>query len=151
MSSSSASALPLSRNPNKWRVIYPNYINSLKTRHEGRQISKADCAENPVITEIKEALDSLPVFKTKMECKSYSRDWLVPGRMRVLMNDDNGNPLHPEIKTRLQLYSFVGKFIRTLKKRHPQVEIIETTQGKMFTQMQSAEDAKAQGRKKVTK
>lgn len=32
--------------------------------------------------------------------KSYSRDWLVPGRVRVKLQNDDGSAANPDIPTR---------------------------------------------------
>lgn len=32
--------------------------------------------------------------------KSYSRDWMVPGRVRVKLRNDDGSPVNPDIPSR---------------------------------------------------
>lgn len=34
------------------------------------------------------------------QMKSYSRDWMVPGRVRVKLRNDDGSPVNPEIPSR---------------------------------------------------
>ncbi len=34
------------------------------------------------------------------QMKSYSRDWMVPGRVRVKLRNDDGSAVNPEISSR---------------------------------------------------
>lgn len=76
-----ARPMPLTQwNPNKqhsererWICIYPAYINSKKTRQEGRKIPKEAGVENPTYQEIKDVLtaSNFPCF---IEDKLYPRE-----------------------------------------------------------------------------
>lgn len=108
--------LPLSEDKKRWRVLYPAYINKKFKLAEGRKIASEHCVENPNISEIAEICAFLK-FPCKIEAKTYSRDFLTRGRVRVLMNNDDGSPLREDIQTRKQLMKFCGEKIPNLKSR----------------------------------
>lgn len=64
----------------RWVCIYPAYINSKKTRQEGRRIRKDLCVENPTFQEIKDVL-SVSNLRIGIENKLYSRE-----RSKVLLS-----------------------------------------------------------------
>merc|ERR1711972_1145774 len=69
----------------RWNIIYPNYINSFRTVPEGRRIGKAKAIENPQAVEMAEICQFLKIpHKLEMD-KAYPRDWLVRGRIRVML------------------------------------------------------------------
>ncbi|KAF4656681.1 signal recognition particle 19kDa [Perkinsus olseni] len=106
----------------RWNILYPNYLNAAKTVPEGRRIAKAKCVENPTVLEMGEACRHLQI-PCVLEDKCYPRDWLVRGRLRVKLTDDDGKPLRSEIAGKRQLLEKMGEVIPTLKSRtHPPKE-----------------------------
>ena len=59
--------------PERWMCIYPAYLNSLKTRREGRIIPKAKAVENPSWVEIRDVLKAAG-YEPVPENKQYSRE-----------------------------------------------------------------------------
>lgn len=57
----------------RWVCIYPAYINSKKTRAEGRRITKQKCVENPTHQEIRDVLQAAG-FRLGVENKLYPRE-----------------------------------------------------------------------------
>lgn len=57
----------------RWICIYPAYINSKKTRQEGRKIAKEYCVENPTYTEIRDVLSVINLH-IAVENKLYPRE-----------------------------------------------------------------------------
>lgn len=57
----------------RWVCIYPAYINSKKSRQEGRKIRKDLCVENPTFQEIKDVL-SVSNLRIGIENKLYPRE-----------------------------------------------------------------------------
>lgn len=57
----------------RWICIYPAYINSKKSRQEGRKIRKDLCVENPTFQEMKDVL-SVSNLRIGIENKLYSRE-----------------------------------------------------------------------------
>ncbi|EER19543.1 Signal recognition particle 19 kDa protein, putative [Perkinsus marinus ATCC 50983] len=114
----------------RWNILYPNYLNAVKTVPEGRRIAKAKCVENPTVVEMGEACRELHI-PCVLEDKCYPRDWLVRGRLRVKLSDDNGKPLVSEIPGKRQLLEKMGEVIPTLKSRtHPVKKAEENHHGK---------------------
>lgn len=58
---------------NRWICVYPAYINSKKTRQEGRKIRKDLCVENPTYQEIKDVL-AASNLRIGIENKIYPRE-----------------------------------------------------------------------------
>lgn len=57
----------------RWICIYPAYINSKKTRQEGRKVSKEFAVENPSYTEIRDVL-TVASFPVLVENKLYPKE-----------------------------------------------------------------------------
>lgn len=57
----------------RWICIYPAYINSKKSRQEGRRLPKENCIENPTFQEIKDVLSVCNV-RFGVENKLYPRE-----------------------------------------------------------------------------
>lgn len=104
----------------RWICIYPAYINSKKSRQEGRKIRKDLCVENPTYQEIKDVL-SVSNLKIGIENKLYSREMskelLYRGRIRVQLKNDDGTPFNPDFVTRDSILLYLGTKIPQLKSR----------------------------------
>lgn len=92
-------------------ILYPNYINSKKTVAQGRRISKDKACENPQIVEMLDGCTKGLKLPAQVEDKSYSRDWLIRGRIRVQLKTDDGKPLNPDIPTRTALMLRVAELV----------------------------------------
>ncbi|MDR2873437.1 MAG: signal recognition particle subunit SRP19/SEC65 family protein [Methanobrevibacter sp.] len=56
-------------------MVWPVYINSIKTRKEGRKIAKEYCVKNPELNEIAKAASRLKFNPQKEDDKSYPSSW----------------------------------------------------------------------------
>merc|ERR1711920_558417 len=101
----------------KWNILYPNYINSKKTQQEGRRIGVAKCVEHPHAAEMAEICEFLKIPHALEMDKAYPRDWLVRGRIRILLKTSQGAFTHPEIHTKMALMLKMGELIPKLKTR----------------------------------
>ncbi|KAL5291006.1 SRP19 family protein [Megaselia abdita] len=124
-----AAAPPVKRNwssalkhsdPERWVAIYPAYINSKKTRQDGRRIPLEQCVENPTYSEIRDVLTTTKL-QVGVENKQYprerSKELLYRGRIRVQLKNDDGTPVNPEFPTRESLLVYIGEKIPQLKSR----------------------------------
>lgn len=105
-----------SQDTSKWNIIYPNYIDATKTTNEGRRIAKEKACDHPKCAEIMEVLQYLKIPSVP-ENKYYPRDWMVPGRVRVMLKAPTGEYVHPEIHTKMQVMLKLGELIPKLKSR----------------------------------
>ena len=65
-------------------IIWPAYIDSKKTKLEGRKIPIDDAVSSPKIREISKAADKLGLNPEVEKTKSYSRSWWeISGRVSV--------------------------------------------------------------------
>lgn len=56
-------------------IIWPVYIDSKKTKNDGRRISKKDAVSSPKLREISKAAEKLHLNPEVEKYKSYSRSW----------------------------------------------------------------------------
>jgi signal recognition particle subunit SRP19 len=65
-------------------IIWPVYIDSKKTKHEGRKIPIQDAVSTPKLREISRAAEKLGLNPEVEKNKSYSRSWWeLSGRVAV--------------------------------------------------------------------
>mmetsp|Transcript_8002 Transcript_8002/g.8925 ORF Transcript_8002/g.8925 Transcript_8002/m.8925 type:complete len:152 (+) Transcript_8002:25-480(+) len=101
----------------KWNILYPNYINSKKTVQEGRRIGVDKACEHPRAFEMAEICEYLKIPHVCEPDKAYSRDWLIRGRVRILLKTPEGAYTHPEIHTKKDVMLKMGELIPKLKGR----------------------------------
>ena len=65
-------------------IIWPVYIDSKKTKHDGRRIPLVDAVSSPKLREISKAAAKLGLNPEVEKTKSYSRSWWeISGRVAV--------------------------------------------------------------------
>mmetsp|Transcript_47306 Transcript_47306/g.134965 ORF Transcript_47306/g.134965 Transcript_47306/m.134965 type:complete len:152 (-) Transcript_47306:185-640(-) len=101
----------------KWNIIYPNYVNSKKTVPEGRRIAVNKAVEHPHPAEMAEICEYLKIPHVLEMDKAYPRDWLIRGRVRVLLKTPEGAFTHPELHTKKLVMEKMGELIPKLKSR----------------------------------
>merc|ERR1719262_1655995 len=101
----------------RWNVIYPNYLNSKKTVPEGRRIAISKGVEHPHPAEMAEICEYLKIPHVLEMDKAYPRDWLIRGRVRVLLKTPEGNFTHQEVHSKKDLMLKMGELIPKLKSR----------------------------------
>ncbi|XP_064547498.1 signal recognition particle 19 kDa protein [Drosophila montana] len=104
----------------RWICIYPAYINSKKTRQEGRRLPKENCVENPTYVEIRDVLSVSNVqfvVENKQYCREKSRELQFRGRVRVQLRNADGTLCNSEFSTRESIMRHVAGKIPQLKTR----------------------------------
>lgn len=83
--------------------MYPAYIDSHKTRAEGRRIPKNKAVERPTVKEICDILLAAQ-FKVGVERKFYPRDGSKEedkcGRVRIQLKNEDGSLVNPAFPSR---------------------------------------------------
>lgn len=70
-------------------IVWPTYINSKRSRKEGRKINKNDAVSDPKLTEISRAARKLKLNPKTEDDKSYPRYWWEDsGRLVIEREDD---------------------------------------------------------------
>mmetsp|Transcript_144642 Transcript_144642/g.204599 ORF Transcript_144642/g.204599 Transcript_144642/m.204599 type:complete len:157 (-) Transcript_144642:14-484(-) len=110
-------SLPEGMDISKWSILYPNYINSKKTVQEGRRIAEKKACEHPRAFEMAEVCEYLKIPHVCEPDKAYPRDWLIRGRVRILLKTPEGAHTHPEIHSKKDLMLKMGELIPKLKSR----------------------------------
>ncbi|KAF3439405.1 hypothetical protein FNV43_RR17683 [Rhamnella rubrinervis] len=99
----------------RWTMLYPVYVNSMKTIAEGRRISVSKACENPTCAEIGDCCSHFKLpFAIEID-KAYPRDFMQRGRVRVLLKKEDGMLYNPAISSRKQLMLRVAELVP----RHP--------------------------------
>ncbi|CDF32415.1 unnamed protein product [Chondrus crispus] len=97
--------------PRRWVVIYPPYLDKLRTEAQGRKIAKDKCVENPTIKEVFDCAQLLK-FQTALALnKAYCRDSWARGLVRIKLFDEVGKPVREDIPNRRTLYAKVAELI----------------------------------------
>ena len=79
-------------------IIWPTYINSKRSRKEGRKINKNDAVSDPKLTEISRAARKLNLNPKTEDDKSYPRFWWEnSGRIIVERENTSKNKVLAEI------------------------------------------------------
>jgi len=85
-------------------IIWPTYINSKRSRKEGRKINKIDAVSDPKLTEISRAARKLNLNPKTEDDKSYPRFWWErSGRIIVEREDTSKNKVLVEISKTIKL------------------------------------------------
>eukprot|EP01147_Barroeca_monosierra_P008652 gene8652-10304_t len=120
-------------NPHRWVTLYLPYIDATKSQAEGRRISKEKAVENPEIKEIIEVLksDAFPL-PSKIENKSYARDYMARGRLRVQLKKSDNTLINPDFPDRKSIFMFFASQIKQLdsRKNKKQKEAADANKGK---------------------
>jgi signal recognition particle subunit SEC65 len=84
--------------PKNFQCLYAVYFDKARSRGEGRQVSSKLAVENPLARDILDACQQLGLRVGFEPEKLHPKDWANPGRVRVLLKDEDGNLLNPQIK-----------------------------------------------------
>ncbi|XP_059490418.1 signal recognition particle 19 kDa protein [Neocloeon triangulifer] len=129
----------------RWICIYPAYLNSKKTRAEGRKVPLAKAVDTPTVQEMRDVLQASNVtigIERSFYSRERSKEPQYFGRVRVHLKNDDGTPLNPEFPTRDSVLLHLGEMIPKLKTR---------TQQKQNTEQQASQSAAASSSKKKGK
>ena len=87
----------------RWICIYPAYLDSGKSRSEGRLLAKGKCLPTPSILEIRDVLVSAgfqPIIENKKYPRERSLEFEYRGRVRVQLRKEDGSPLNQKFPNR---------------------------------------------------
>ncbi|MCL2687457.1 MAG: signal recognition particle subunit SRP19/SEC65 family protein [Methanobrevibacter sp.] len=69
-------------------IIWPVYIDSNRTKKEGRRINKSDAVSSPKLTEISRAANKLKLSPKTEDDKSYPRFWWEESGRVIIERED---------------------------------------------------------------
>ncbi|XP_043103718.1 signal recognition particle 19 kDa protein [Puntigrus tetrazona] len=104
----------------RFLCIYPSYINSKKTKAEGRRISAEKAVENPSCAEIRDVLSAAGLnvlVENKMYPREWNRDVQFRGRVRIQLKLEDGNLCQEKFASRKDVMFYVAEMIPKLKSR----------------------------------
>lgn len=84
--------------PKHYQCLYPVYFDKSRTRAEGRKVGAELAVENPLARDIVDAAQMLGLQVGFEPEKLHPKDWANPGRVRVLLKDEDGKLANPQIK-----------------------------------------------------
>ena len=94
--------------PKHFHCLYAVYFDKTRTRTEGRQVSSKLAVENPLARDILDACQQLGLRVGFEPEKLHPKDWANPGRVRVLLKDEDGNLLNPRVKNSTFLFNLLS-------------------------------------------
>jgi signal recognition particle subunit SRP19 len=84
--------------PKHFQCLYPVYFDKTRSRAEGRKVGAQLAVENPLAREIADAAQMLGLQVGLEPEKLHPKDWANPGRVRVLLKNEDGKSMNPKIK-----------------------------------------------------
>lgn len=84
--------------PRHYQCLYPVYFDKTRSRAEGRKVGAELAVENPLARDIVDAVQMLGLKAGLEPEKLHPKDWANPGRVRVLLKDEDGRLVNPKIK-----------------------------------------------------
>ena len=84
--------------PRHFQCLYPVYFDKSRTRAEGRKVGSELAVENPLARDIVDAVQLLGLGVGLEPEKLHPKDWANPGRVRVMLKDENGRSVNSRIK-----------------------------------------------------
>lgn len=107
--------------PCRFVCIYPAYINSKKTRAQGRRVEKSKAIDNPTVNEIHDILENMGlktiIENNRLYPREESREPQHRGRIRVQIKNENGLLIKEQFKTKDDLLFYLVDMIPKLKTR----------------------------------
>ncbi|KAA8651396.1 hypothetical protein EYZ11_013219 [Aspergillus tanneri] len=104
--------------PKHYQCLYPVYFDKARSRVGGRKVGAEHAVHNPLGRDIVDAAQMLGLKVGFEPEKFHPKDWANPGRVRVLLKDENGKLANPKIKNKHHLYILVAQYL----KAHPTTE-----------------------------
>ncbi|KAJ5736396.1 Signal recognition particle SEC65 subunit [Penicillium malachiteum] len=101
--------------PRHFQCLYPVYFDKSRSRAEGRKVGAELAVENPLARDIVDAVQMLGLKAGLEPEKLHPKDWANPGRVRVLLKDEDGTLVNPGIKNKHHLFILVAQYL----KAHP--------------------------------
>ncbi|KAJ5765272.1 hypothetical protein N7520_004831 [Penicillium odoratum] len=101
--------------PRHYQCLYPVYFDKTRSRAEGRKVGSELAVENPLARDIVDAVQMLGLKCGLEPEKLHPKDWANPGRVRVLLKDENGRLANSQIKNKHHLFILVAQYL----KAHP--------------------------------
>jgi signal recognition particle subunit SRP19 len=84
--------------PRHYQCLYPVYFDKTRSRAEGRKVGTELAVENPLARDIVDAVQMLGLKVALEPEKLHPKDWANPGRVRVLLKDEDGRLMNSNIK-----------------------------------------------------
>ncbi|KAI5295897.1 signal recognition particle subunit, partial [Ascosphaera pollenicola] len=104
--------------PKHYHCLYPVYFDKTRSRAQGRMVGSKLAVENPLAREIVDAVQALGLRCGFEPEKLHPKDWANPGRVRVMLKDEDGRRVSPVVKNKHDLYIKVATYL----KAHPTTE-----------------------------
>lgn len=102
----------------RWKTLYPIYLNKNFSHEQGRKALLANSVPDPTLEEISQILNHLKIRHAIEVDKRHPADFFNYGRVRYQLEDDQNNPINPDIRTRKHLINTLGSLIGKLKTRN---------------------------------
>lgn len=89
--------------PKHFQCLYPIYFDKTRSRTDGRKVGSELAVENPLARDIVDAVQMLGLQAGLEPEKLHPKDWANPGRVRVLLKNEDGKSMNSKIKNSMWL------------------------------------------------
>lgn len=90
--------------PKHFQCLYPIYFDKTRSRADGRKVGSELAVENPLARDIVDAVQMLGLQAGLEPEKLHPKDWANPGRVRVLLKNEDGKSMNSKIKNSMWLH-----------------------------------------------
>lgn len=97
----------------RFQVVYPCYFDKNRSVREGRRVNSDRAVANPLAKTVSDACRSLGLPVLLELDKTHPQDFGNPGRVRVMLKDDNGTFFNPQFKHKRHLFNAISEFLKT--------------------------------------
>ncbi|KAF2230054.1 signal recognition particle, SRP19 subunit [Viridothelium virens] len=96
-----------------YHCLYPLYFDASRTRTEGRRVPASAAVTNPLARTIVDAVATLGLSAVFEPGKTHPRDWANPGRVRVLLKqqDEGWERGRMGVQSKSHLYVLVSRYL----------------------------------------
>ncbi|KAJ5378459.1 Signal recognition particle SEC65 subunit [Penicillium cosmopolitanum] len=98
--------------PKHFQCLYPIYFDKTRSRTDGRKVGSELAVENPLARDIVDAVQMLGLQAGLEPEKLHPKDWANPGRVRVLLKNEDGKSMNSKIKNKHHLYILVAQYLQ---------------------------------------
>lgn len=98
-----------------FQMIYPCYFDQNRSHAEGRRVLKERAVANPIAKTISDACREIGLPVLLELDKTHPQDYGNPGRVRVMLKDDNGIWFDLAFRQKRHLFNVISEYL----KKHP--------------------------------
>ncbi|KAN0061394.1 signal recognition particle subunit [Thecaphora frezii] len=97
----------------RWVSVYPIYFDAKRHYEKGcRRVALDKASPFPTQLWIAKAVSRLQFRYVQEPFKTHPQDWANPGRVKVMLFDDDGKPVNPNYSNKKQLFNAIAEILQ---------------------------------------